>query len=49
MGYKYVTSNNLYEKQTYEYSEYRGIDFITEYLESRKRCFINPENIEGGV
>lgn len=35
MAYKYITDNNLYEKQTYMYSEYNGISFIMEYLDSR--------------
>lgn len=47
MGYKYVTDNNLYEKQTYMYSEYRGLDFIKEYVESRKKCLKNVKKIEG--
>lgn len=38
MGYKYITENNLYEKQTYMYSAYKGIDFIKEYLNSRENC-----------
>lgn len=49
MGYKYITGNNLYEKQTYRYSEYRGKDFIKEYIESRKKYLKNTENIGGGV
>jgi len=35
MTYKYVTENNLYDKQTYMYSEYKGIAFLKEYLASR--------------
>ncbi len=35
MAYEYVTENNLYEKQTYMYSEYRGTDFLKDYLASR--------------
>ena len=35
MAYEYVTENNLYEKQTYMYSEYRGMDFLRDYLASR--------------
>ena len=38
MGYKYITGNNLYEKQTYMYSEYKGMNFIQEYMDSRKNC-----------
>lgn len=47
MGYKYITNNNLYEKQTYMYSEYRGIDFIKEYLDTRKKCLHEIEGIRG--
>lgn len=36
MAYKYITDNNLYDKQTYMYSEYGGIDFLEEYLLSRR-------------
>lgn len=36
MSYKYVTVNNLYEKQNYMYSEYTGIDFLRKYIASRK-------------
>ncbi len=43
MEYKYITENNLFEKQTYMYSEYKGIDFIKEYMSSRKnwQCIKN--------
>ncbi len=36
MAYEYVTDNNLYEKQNYMYSEYRGMDFLRDYLDSRR-------------
>ena len=36
MLYKYITENNLYEKQNYMYSEYEGIDFLRKYTASRK-------------
>lgn len=36
MAYKYITKNNLYDKQTYMYSEYGGRIFLEEYLDSRK-------------
>ena len=36
MTYKYITENNLYEKQTYMYSEYGGICFLKEYIHSRQ-------------
>lgn len=35
MAYEYITDNNLYEKQSYMYSEYRGMDFLRDYLASR--------------
>ncbi len=28
MAYKYITDNNLYKKQTYMYSEYKGMLFL---------------------
>lgn len=37
MLYKYITGNNLYEKQNYLYSEYGGIEFIEEYINSRQK------------
>lgn len=36
MSYKYITENNLYNKQTYMYAEYEGKRFLEEYLKSRK-------------
>lgn len=36
MAYKYVTENNLYDKQTYMYSQYNGIQFLKEYLGVRQ-------------
>lgn len=47
MGYKYITDNNLYEKQTYMYSEYQGIDFIREYLDSRNSFLKMIKKMEG--
>lgn len=44
MSYKYITENNLYVKQTYMYSEYRGEVFLAEYLDSRRRYIANCEN-----
>ena len=32
MSYKYVTENNLLDKQTYMYSEYGGMDFYRSTL-----------------
>lgn len=37
MSYKYITDNNLYEKQNYMYSEFSGTEFLTDYINSRKR------------
>ena len=36
MAYKYITENNLYHKQSYMYSEYGGIEFLKEYVASRR-------------
>ena len=44
MSYKYITDNNLYEKQTYMYSEYKGMAFLKEYLDSREVCLNCHEN-----
>lgn len=49
MGYKYITENNLYEKQTYMYSAYKGIDFIKEYLNSRENCLKEIKKRGGGI
>jgi len=43
MAYKYITENNLYEKQNYMYSEYRGTVFLREYFESRKNALNDKE------
>lgn len=36
MAYKYISENNLYNKQSYMYSEFGGKDFLKEYLNSRQ-------------
>lgn len=36
MAYEYITDNNLYQRQTYMYSKYKGILFFKEYLETRQ-------------
>ncbi len=41
MSYKYITENNLEEKQNYMYSEYGGNAFLEEYQDSRKAAIIN--------
>lgn len=45
MSYKYITDNNLYEKQTYMYSEYKGMVFLKEYLGSRQ-AFLEQNEYE---
>lgn len=37
MPYKYITDNNLYEKQNYRYSEFGGTEFLADYVNSRKK------------
>lgn len=44
MSYKYITDNNLYEKQNYMYSEFGGTDFLMEYINTRKKCFGSVEH-----
>lgn len=44
MPYKYITRNNLYNKQSYMYSEYGGVNFLKEYIKSRQ--VILKQNIE---
>lgn len=36
MDYKYITDNNLINKQSYMYSEYGGKDFLTSYFKTRQ-------------
>lgn len=48
MAYEYITSNNLFEKQTYMYSEYRGMDFLNEYLDSRRECLEQYKDMSEG-
>lgn len=53
MTYKYVTDNNLIDKQNYMYSEYGGRDFLSEYVEIRNRYIQNlnipvPDAAESG-
>lgn len=40
MSYKYITENNLENRQNYMYSEYKGTDFLQEYKESREQLMI---------
>ena len=54
MSYKYVTDNNLYEKQTYMYSEYKGRAFLNDYISSRQNCLrkvlgVGKENDEACI
>lgn len=46
MSYKYVTENNLENRQDYKYSNYEGWGFLENYTESRKALSqrINMEN-----
>lgn len=46
MAYKYVTENNLYDKQTYMYSQYNGIQFLKEYLDIRREYLKENESLE---
>lgn len=43
MAYKYITDNNLYQTQDYMYSEYGGVDFIREYISSRRTYLESPK------
>lgn len=47
MSYKYITDNNLYEKQTYMYSEFGGTEFLSDYINSRKKYSnsVSPRDI----
>lgn len=50
MDYKYVTDNNLENRQNYMYSEYKGRAFLQEYIESREEVingFINVYLCDG--
>lgn len=46
MNYKYITEDNLENKQTYMYSEYGGEDFLTAYVKSRENAIANV-HLEG--
>lgn len=47
MAYEYITENNLYERQNYMYSEYRGMEFLKDYLDSRHK-YTESHIIGGG-
>lgn len=49
MVYKYITEDNLENKQTYMYSEYGGEDFLEEYVKSRKDIIINTNSLGRGA
>ncbi len=49
MAYKYVTENNLYNKQTYMYSQYNGIEFLKEYTASRQEYLSKYESLEKSI
>lgn len=44
MSYKYITDNNLYEKQNYMYSEFGGTEFLADYINSRKKYLNSVEH-----
>lgn len=46
MAYKYVAENNLYDKQTYMYSQYNGIQFLKEYLDMRQEYLKKYESLK---
>ena len=46
MLYKYITENNLIDKQNYMYSEYGGSDFLNEYRQIRERGIAGLKNQE---
>ena len=46
MKYKYITENNLNNKQDYMYSEFGGKDFLTCFADSRKDFFGRVESLE---
>lgn len=48
MNYKYITENNLENKQNYMYSEYGGQDFVDAYIESRKNAMKLEQMFGGG-
>lgn len=43
--YPYISDNNLYEKQSYMYSDYFGMMFLKEYLDSRNHFIKNDCNL----
>lgn len=45
MQYKYITENNLEHTQDYMYAEYRGLDFLKAYYQTRMPFLM--ENTEG--
>lgn len=46
MAYEYITDNNLYQKQTYMYSQYKGIRFLKEYLETRQFFLDSQKDVQ---
>ena len=49
MAYKYITENNLYDKQTYMYSQYGGMDFLKEYVDTREKYLNKCEKLENAA
>lgn len=48
MQYKYVTDNNLLNKQNYMYSEFGGKDFLDAYFQNRND-YINKHSIDSDI
>lgn len=46
MHYKYVTDNNLFNRQNYMYSEYGGEDFLNTYKHTREQGIEALENCD---
>lgn len=49
MSYKYITENNLENKQTYMYSEYGGTEFLAEYRQVRESFCKNEYTMDDGL
>ncbi len=49
MAYKYITENNLYNKQKYMYSEYGGVEFLKEYMDSRLQYLDEHEKLKNAM
>ena len=47
--YKYITTNNLENKQNYMYSEYKGKDFLKAYRDIRQKFCMKIFNVESEI